>query len=323
MRFGKWFLSGLLVLVLAISPLHAQTGTRPIRMIVPYPAGGVADSLARAVATPLATALARPVVVENKAGAAGALAATYVKNAEPDGTTLLFTNVGPSAIAPALSKVPPYDPAKDFVAVSLVSRSPLMLAVPASSPYKNTQSLIEAAKARPGSIEYSSAGIGSFGHLSTELLAQAAGVQLLHVPYQGGSPATVALLTGDVKMTFTAPSAQMFEMAREGKVRVLGVSSKGPSPLVPGAPPISDVVPGFESQYWFGIVAPVRTSEAVVAQLHDAVDKILKDPATTRQFLTMGNEVGGGSSADFQKLIDSESQRWRAVVKAAKIEQPN
>jgi tripartite-type tricarboxylate transporter receptor subunit TctC len=317
-NLGKLILGALVVL--AMSSVQAQTGARPIRLIVPYPAGGVADSLARAVATPLATTLDRPVIVENKAGAAGALGATYVKNAEPDGTTLLFTNVGPSAIAPAMSKAPPYDPTRDFVAVSLVSRSPLMLAVPASSPFKDTQALLAAARSKPGSVEYSSAGIGSFGHLSTELLAQAAGVQLLHVPYQGGSPATVALLTGDVKMSLTAPSSQMFEMAREGKVRVLGVSSRGPSALVPGVAPISEVVPGFESQYWFGIVAPARTNPAVVKRLHEAVEKILKDPAVARQFLAMGNEVGGGSSAEFQKLIDSEWQRWRGVVKSAKVE---
>jgi tripartite-type tricarboxylate transporter receptor subunit TctC len=222
-----------------------------------------------------------------------------------------------------MSRTPPYDPTKDFVAVALVSRSPLMLAVPASSPFKDTASLIAAAKAKPGGIEYSSAGVGSFGHLSTELFAQAAGVHMLHIPYQGGSPATVALITGDVQMSLTAPSAQMFAMAKEGKVRVLGVSSKGPSALVPGAPPIADVLPGFESQYWFGFVAPAKTSDAIVQKLHDEIQKILGDPATARQFLTMGNEVGTGSSADFQKLIDSEWQRWRTVVKTARIEQAN
>jgi tripartite-type tricarboxylate transporter receptor subunit TctC len=321
MKLIKVLLSALVAL--AVCPVQAQPGDKPIRIIVPYPAGGIADSLARIVSTPLGASLGRPVIVENKAGAAGAMGATYVKNAAPDGTTLLFTNVGPSAIAPAMSRTPPYDPTKDFVAVSLVSRSPLMLAVPASSPFKDTASLIAAAKAKPGGIEYSSAGVGSFGHLSTELFAQAAGVHMLHIPYQGGSPATVALITGDVQMSLTAPSAQMFEMAKEGKVRVLGVSSKGPSALVPGAPPIADVLPGFESQYWFGFVAPAKTSDATVQRLHDEIQKILADPATARQFLAMGNEVGSGSSADFQKLIDSEWQRWRTVVKTARIEQAN
>lgn len=312
------------VLLIAISAgASAQTSAKTVKIVVPYPAGGIADSLARVIATPLAAVLGTTVIVENKGGAAGAVGATLVKNSEPDGTTLLFTNVGPSAIAPATSKQPPYDPSKDFVAVSLVSKSPLVLAVPASSPYKDLAALIVAAKSAPASIEYSSAGIGSFGHLSTELFAQSAGIQLLHVPYQGGAPATLAVLTGEVKMTLTAPSAQMFEMAKSGKVRILGVSSRGPSPLVPGAPPISEVVPGFESEYWFGFVAPARTSEATVQKLHDAIDKILADPATAKQLLAMGNEAGKGSSSDFQKLIDAEWLRWRAVVKAAKVEMGN
>lgn len=322
MKIVKAILTSMAVLALSWS-VNAQPSGRTIKLVVPYPAGGVADSLARVIATPLAAAMGSPVVVENKAGAAGAIGATYVKNAEPDGTTLLFTNVGPSAIAPAMSKVQPYDPSKDFVAVSLVSKSPLILAVPASSSFKDTLSLIAAAKAQPNSIEYSSAGIGSFGHLSTELLAQSAGVQLLHVPYQGGSPATVAVMTGEVKMTLTAPSSQMFEMAKAGKVRILGISSRGPSQLVPGAPSIAEVIPGFESQYWFGFVAPARTSDAIVQKYHDAIDKILSDPSTVRQFLAMGNEVGSGTSADFQKLIDAEWQRWRAIVKATKVDLSN
>jgi tripartite-type tricarboxylate transporter receptor subunit TctC len=130
-------------------------------------------------------------------------------------------------------------------------------------------------------------------------------------------------LSGEVKMTLTAPSAQMFEMAKSGKVRLLGVSTRGPSQLVQGIPSIADVIPGFESQYWFGFVAPARTSDAAVQKLHDAIDKILADPAVIRQILAMGNEVGSGTSAEFQKLIDSEWLRWRAVVKSAKIAATN
>lgn len=322
MKIAKSIVSAVLLIAISAGAC-AQTSAKTIRIVVPYPAGGIADSLARVIATPLTGVLGNTVIVENKAGAAGAVGATLVKNAEPDGTTLLFTNVGPSAISPATSKQPPYDPSKDFVAVSLVSKAPLVLAVPASSPYKDMAALIAAAKAAPGSIEYSSAGIGSFGHLSTELFAQSAGIHLLHVPYQGGAPATLAVLTGEVKMSLTAPSAQMFEMAKSGKVRILGVSSRGPSPLVPGVPPISEVVPGFESEYWFGFVAPARTNEATVQRLHDAIGKILADPATAKQLLAMGNEVGKGSSSDFQKLIDAEWLRWRAVVKTAKVEMGN
>jgi tripartite-type tricarboxylate transporter receptor subunit TctC len=321
MKLLKFAASALIAL--AAGPLFAKNEGKAIRLIVPYPAGGIADGLAREVATPLATLLGQPVIVDNKPGAAGALGATLVKNAAPDGTTLLFTNVGPSAIAPALSKSAPYDPVHDFKAVSLVSRSPLMLVVPSTSEFKDIRSLIAGAKARPGAIAYSSAGIGSFGHLSTELFSQAAGVKLLHVPYQGQAPSTVALITGDVQMLLSAPSSQVFEMVRSGKFRLLGVSSNGPSPLVPGAQPIGDVLPGFEAQYWFGIVAPARTSDAVVIRLNNAVQKILADPATVRKFQALGNEVGVATPAQFHKLIEADAQRWRKVVKDANLETSN
>ena len=298
---------------MALAPACYAQGqrARPLKIVVPYPPGGIADSLARAIATPLGVALERPVIVDNRAGAAGTVGAAHVKAAEPNGSTLLFTNVGPSAIAPAMSKSPLYDPTKDFVAVSLVSRSP---------GFKDLSELIAAAKAKPGSIEYSSAGIGSFGHLATVLFAKIVGIELLHVPYQGGGPATTAVLAGEVKLSLTAPSAQMFEMAKDGRVRLLGVSSHGASILAPGVAPISNVVPEFEAEYWFGFVAPAKTPDATVQMLYQAIDKILADPAIEKQFLGMGNEVARMPPAEFQRLIYSEAQRWRSVVKDAKVE---
>jgi tripartite-type tricarboxylate transporter receptor subunit TctC len=302
------------------SEVFAQTLAKPIKLVVPYPPGGIADALAREIAVPLAALLGQQTVVENKAGAAGALGATLVKNAEPDGNTLLFTNVGPSAIAPAMSKATPYDPNKDFTAVSLVSRSPLMLVASARSEIKDIRGLLLMARAKPDGLAYSSAGMGSFGHLSTELLAQAAGVKLLHVPYQGQAPATLALVSGDVQISLTAPSSQMLEMVREGRFRLLGVSTKGPSSLVPGAPPIADTIPGFDAEYWFGIVAPAGTSEAVVARLDAAIQKILLDANLVKRFQLMGNEPAATSTpAQFQKLIESEAKRWRDVVKTTKL----
>lgn len=311
-----------LALLSIVAPAVAQTD-RPIKLIVPYPPGGIADALAREIATPLGPLLGQTVVIENRAGAAGAIGATHVKNAEPDGFTLLFTNVGPSAIAPAMSKAPPYDPAKDFTAVSLVSRSPLMLVVQSSTDIKDIRGLIAAAKAKPAGIEYSTAGLGSFGHLSTEVFAQAAGIHLLHIPYQGQAPATTALIAGDVKMALTAPSAQMFEMVKADKFRLLGVSSKGASVLVPGAPPISDVIPGFEAQYWFGIIAPAKTSDAIVRRIDAAVQKILANPATAVRFQALGNEVATGTPAQFQQLIAVEATRWHEVVKRSNIKLAN
>jgi tripartite-type tricarboxylate transporter receptor subunit TctC len=313
------------VLILALStfpavPVVAQQSGRPIRLIVPYPPGGTADVLARTVAAPLAPILGQPVLVENRPGAAGAIGATYVSRAEPDGHTLLFTNVGPSAIAPAMSKSAAYDPVRDFTAVSLVARSPLLLVTYSGFEPKDLQSLIALAKANPGRIEYSSAGIGSFTHLSTELFAQAAGINLLHVPYQGQAPSVNAVVSGDAKLLLTSPSKAMFEMVRAGKLRLIGVSSREPTLLAPGASPIANVLPNFEAQFWFGIVAPAKTSEAAVERLHDGVAKVLADPALAQRFEALGSEVATGSAQAFQQLMSAEAARWRGVVRAANIQ---
>lgn len=304
-------------------PATAQPAGKTIRLVVPYPPGGTADVLARTVAVPLATILGQPVVVENRPGAAGAIGATMVSRAEPDGSTLLFTNVGPSAIVPAMSRSAAYDGARDFVAVSQVARSPLLLVVNPAVDAKDLRSLIDFAKANPGKIEYSSAGLGSFGHLSTEMFAQAAGVRLLHVPYQGQAPAVTAVVSGEVKLSLTSPSGAMFDMIRADRVRLLGVSSREASRLAPGARPIAEVLPNFAPEFWFGIVAPARTSDATVRELHASIQKVLSDLAIARQFETLGSEVAVGSSADFQKLIAAEAQRWREVVQRAGIEMTN
>lgn len=314
-----------MVFVVALSmfsavPVVAQQSGRAIRLIVPYPPGGTADVLARTVATPLAPLLGQPVVIENRPGAAGAIGATLVSRAEPDGHTLLFTNVGPSAIAPAMSKSAAYDPVRDFTAISLVARSPLVLVTHPAAEIKDLQGLIGLAKANPGRVEYSSAGVGSFGHLATELFAQAAGIRLLHVPYQGQAPAVVAVVSGDVKMSLTSPSKAMFEMIRADKLRLIGVSSRKPSPLAPGATPIADVLPNFEAQFWFGIVAPAKTSDAMVEKLHDGIEKVLSDPTLAQRFEALGSEVATGPAQQFQKLLSTEAERWRKVVRAANIQ---
>lgn len=309
-----------LVLSSIASSSVAQQSTRALRVIVPYPPGGTADVLARTVATPLAPILGHPVVVENRPGAAGAVGATQVSRADPDGLTLLFTNVGPSAIAPAMSKAAAYDPVRDFAAVSIVARSPLLLVINARLEARDLQGLIALAKANPGKIEYSSAGIGSFGHLTTELFAQAAGISLLHVPYQGQAPSVNAVVSGEVKLSLTSPSKAMFEMIRAGRVNLIGVSSREASQMAPGATPIAHVLPNFEAQFWFGFVAPARTSSATVDKLREGIDKVLADPALAQRFEALGSEVATSSLQQFQQLLASEAERWKGVVRASKIQ---
>jgi tripartite-type tricarboxylate transporter receptor subunit TctC len=306
----------LLASAFAGAPAFAQT---PIHLVVPYTAGGTADVLARIVATPLAAALGQPIVVDNQPGAAGTIAASFVSRAKPDGQTLLMTNTGPSAIAPAINKKVSYDPVKDFVAISLVARSPLLLVVNPALDVKDLRSFIAYAKANPDSIDYSSPGIGSFTHLATERFAQAAAIRLVHVPYKGQAPAVTAVVAGEVKMSLTSPSTLMFEMVRAGKLRLLGVTTREPSKLAPGAIPIAQVLANFETQFWFGILAPAKTSPALVARLHNAIDKVLADPATAKQMEATGSEVAMGPADQFQQLLGTEVKVWADVVQTAKI----
>ena len=216
-----------------------------------------------------------------------------------------------------------YDPVKDFAAVSMVARSPLLLMVNASLEAKDLRSFIAYAKAQPGGIEYSSPGIGSFTHLATEQFAQAAGLKLVHIPYKGQAPALTAVVAGEVKMSLTSPSAAMFDMARSGKLKLLGVSSREASKLAPGVPPMAQVLPGFDTEFWFGILAPAKTPAATVKRLHEALQTVLADPALARQMEATGSEVAMGPAPEFQRLLASEAERWREVVRAAKIEPEN
>jgi tripartite-type tricarboxylate transporter receptor subunit TctC len=306
----------LLAWTFAPTSVLAQT---PIHLVVPYTAGGTADVLARIVATPLAPLLGQPVVVDNQPGAAGTIAAAFVSRAKPDGLTLLLTNTGPTAIAPAMNKKVTYDPVKDFVAVTLVARSPLLLVVNPSVDVKDLRGLIAYAKANPGRVDYSSPGVGSFTHLATERFAQAAGLQLVHVPYKGQAPAITAVVAGEVKMSLTSPSALMFEMIRSGKLRLLGVTTREPSNLAPGAMPMAQVLPNFETEFWFGILAPAKTPPATIARLHDTLQKVLSDPAVAKQMEATGSEVAMGPSDQFQQMLASEVKVWADVVQAAKI----
>lgn len=306
--------------IMATVPAGAQEATRPIRLIVPFAVGGSTDLMARAVATSLSTVLGQTIIVDNRIGATGAVATGLLDRAEPDGLTLLFTNVSASAIAPALSKHASEGPSKEVTAIGLVARSPMVLLANPSLGVKDLQGLISVAKASPGKIEYASAGVGSFGHLGTEVFAETAGIRLLHVPYQGQAPSINALLTGEVKMSLTSPSTLVFELTRAGKVKLLGMSYLEASPLVPDVAPIAKTIPGFELVLWTGIVGPPKMSQAVVQRLNDGLRKVLSDRALAQRFEASGSEVAISSPQEFQQLLATETVRWRKAVKAAKLQ---
>jgi tripartite-type tricarboxylate transporter receptor subunit TctC len=299
-----------------VSPVAIAAGypDHPVTLVVPYPPGGPADTMARLLQQPLTESLGQQVVIENRAGAAGAIGSHDVAKASPDGYTLLFTNVGPSAVAPALQPNAGYDPVKDFAAVSLVSRSPLLLVVNPAVPANNLAELIKLAKDKPGTLIYSSAGAGSFGHLSTALFAEAAGLDMIHVPYKGQAPALTAVLSGEASMSLTAPSGAMNEYIKQGKLKLIGVSTLEPSPLAPGATPIATVVPNFDSAYWFGVTAPAKTRPEIIAKLNAAISAALVKPALQQKFVDTGNIAEGDTPDQFAALIASEAARWREVI---------
>jgi tripartite-type tricarboxylate transporter receptor subunit TctC len=310
-----------LIAALLFSPqaFAQQFPTRQIHLITPYPPGG-GDIMARILQESISTSLGQQVVIENKPGAAGAIASREVARTAPDGYTLLFTNVGPMTVAPVMQSDAGYDPVKSYAPVSLVSRQPLVLVVHPSVAANSLSELIKLAKDSPGTIKYSSAGLGSFGHLSTELFALAAGVKMIHVPYKGVAPAITAVLSGEVSMALTVPTGTMNEYIKQGKLKLLGISTLQPSPLAPGATPIASLLPSFgAAEYWFGIVAPAKTNPEVVAKLNAAVVAALNKPGMKERFFDLGAIPDPSSPGAFAALIETEAVRWRDAIEKNNI----
>ena len=315
--------TGLLCLALALAALPAAAQApypdKPIRLVVPYAPGGTTDIMARTLQEPLSKALGQPVIVDNKAGAAGAIATKQVAASAPDGYTLIFGNNGPSAIVPLIQKDVGYDPVKDFAPVSLVSIAPLVLVVHPGVPASNVAEFITWAKAQPGGVEYATAGAGSLGHLATELFGKDAGLKLIHVPYKGQAPSTMAVLNGEVKMLLTTSSDTMNSAVKAGKLKLLGVSTAKPSPLMPGAPTIGQSLKGFEVNVWFGILAPAGTPAPVIAKLNAAIREVLASPELQQKFVGYGCIATASTPQEFAAMISAEVPKWKGVVESAKI----
>lgn len=292
--------------------------SRPITIVVPYPPGGTTDVLARALQNPLQKLLGQPVIVENRPGASAMLGAKLVARAPADGYTLLFPNNG-LVISPHITKDAGYAPLTDFAPVSLVSLQPMVLVVNPSVPARTLPEFIAYARANPGKINYASAGPASFGHLATVQFARAAGLALEHIPYKGQAPTTQAVLSGEVQMLLSTSSAQMNAFIQEGRVRLLGVSSAQPSPLVPGGMPIAQTLPNFQADVWFGLFAPAATPKDVVARLNDAIGKSLEQPELRARFETAGGQPVASTPEQLKVRITHESEGWATIIKEANI----
>jgi len=303
--------------MLAAPLLAAAQGfpSRAVTMLVPYPAGGTTDVMARALQEPLSKALGQPVVVENKSGASGVLAAREVARGKPDGHTLLFINSGIVAVTPHVQADAGFDGVKDFAPVALATTAPLFLVVPGNLPVNDLKGFIEWAKKQPGPLNFASAGVGSFGHLSSELFAKAAGLKMTHVPYRGQAPTTTAVLTGEVSLLITSMSTAMRGFIAEGKLKLLGVTSAVPSAANPGVPTVASVLPGYAAETWFGFITTAGTPPEIVNRLNHDINAILSTPAMRERMAGLGQEVRTLAPAQLGALIKEDSDRWGQVVR--------
>lgn len=322
MRFIQYSSACLLgLLTLFSSGAYAQSNypNKPINLIVPYGAGGSADSRSRQLAQKMSISLKQPIVIDNKPGAGGNIGTEFIARAAPDGYTIGMGNFAPMAVNKTLFGNLRYDPEVDLTPIILIEKGPLVLVVNPNSPYKTVQDIVTAAKAKPDFLTFSSGGIGGSHQLSAELFELNAGIQMIHVPYKSGSAALTDLMAGNVDLMFD----QMYSAVpgiKADKIRPLAITSKKRSPLLPNVPSFAELgYPKVEVLNWQGFIAPKGTPKAIIDKLNAAANEALKDPQLRELMLSQGNEIGGGSPAEFGALIKSESAKWSAVVKIANI----
>ena len=291
---------------------------RPIRMIVAYPPGGGTDQVGRVMAERLSEHLGQTVVVDNRGGATGNIGTELAARALPDGYTLLMGNVAPNAVNVSLFKKLGFDPVKDFSPVSLVAVTPNILVAHPSLAVKTVKDLVVLAKAKPGTLNFPSAGVGSSSHLAGELLKSLAKIDMVHVPFKGGGPALVAMISGEVQIMFATMPAAMPHV-KSGKARAVAVTTAKRSQAMPELPTIAEAgVMGYEASTWYGLLAPAKTPKPIIDRLHAETVKILAGPVRQR-LEVQGFEPIGGTPAEFSAYIKSEIVKWAKVIKDANI----
>jgi len=288
---------------------------KPIRYIVPFAPGGTTDILARTISEKLSVALGQPVIVENKPGAGGGVGAAEVAKAPPDGYTIMGGTISTHAINASLYSSLPYDPVKDFVAITLIARVPNMLVINNDIPAKNVAELIALMKANPGKWNFASSGNGTSQHLSGELFKGMANVQMQHIPYKGSPPALTDVMGGQVSMTFDNITTA-WPLAKAGKLRALAVTTAKRSPIAPDVPTLAEsALPGYEVGSWQGVFAPAGTPPEVVKRLNTEIVKIINTPDVQKKLLDLGAEPVGNWSEEFTAFVKTEVVKWGDVVK--------
>lgn len=308
-------LTGIAALTCAQVALAQTYPTKPVKLIVPYPAGGITDIVGRAVAERMSESLGQPVVVENRSGAGGSIGAEAAARSSPDGYTLFVGTSATHGTNPSTFANLKYSPAKDFSPVALLAYAPLLIVVHPSVPANNLKEFIAYLKANPKKVNYATTGAGGSVHLTTEQFALATGTQMNMVPYKGSAPALTDLMGGHVQVMFdNVPSAA--PLAQSGKVRALGVTGAKRSNLVPDVPTVAEAaVPGFDSGSWIGLYAPANTPAEIVAKLNTAANQALKNPALLETFKKAGLDPQGGTPQDLASYQAREIAKWADVVK--------
>lgn len=291
--------------------------TKPIRMLVGFPPGGSTDILSRQIGLKLADALGQQVVIDNRSGAAGNLASDLAAKGNPDGYTLMMATVASHAINPAVYRKLPFDPLRDFEPVTLVATYPLLLTLNPSVQARTVKDLVALAKAKPGALRFSSSGPGTPGHLSGEIFKSLAAVDLLHVPYKGGAPANLAVLSGEAQLTFaTLPG--MMPFVKAGRVTAVAVTTAKRSPALPDVPSIAEAgLAGYDVSSWAGVVGPAKMPRPIVDRLASEVRKILQAPDMRERLAAEGANPVGNSPEEFGKFLRVEVALWAKAVKAA------
>ena len=304
----------------ALAALAQSYPAKPVRMIVPYPAGGYYDLLARAIGQKLTEAWGQSLLVENRAGANGIVGTELVAKSVPDGYTIMMGGIGPHGINPGLYPKLPYDPLRDFAPVIHVATAPNVLVVHPTNPVRSVAELATLARAKPGQLTFASNGSGSSNHLSAEMFQSIMGVQMVHVPYKGSAPAVTDMLGGQVTMLF-GTMGDVVPHIRTGKLRALAVTGARRIPALPDVPTMVEAgVPGYEATAWFGVLAPIATPTEIVHRLNQDIGRVLQMPDVLEKITLQGSaEIIGGAPEQFGALLRAEIAKWQKVIRESGV----
>jgi tripartite-type tricarboxylate transporter receptor subunit TctC len=291
-----------------------QYPSKAIRFVVPYVPGGGTDTVARLTGQKLSEALGQAVIIDNRPGAGGVIGGEIVAKSPPDGYTIMLASSSPITVAPHIQKHMPYNPLTDFTPVTLIAIVPALLAVHPALPVKSVKELIALAKAKPGQLTFSSSGNGGTGHVSGEMFKMLAGVDMLHVPYKGTAPATTAVVSGEVSLTF-GNMISLLPQVKTGKLRALAVTTAKRSPVLPNIPTVAETLPGYMSGPWYGVLAPAGLPPAILSRLNQELVKIVRSREVSESLRSEGADPIGSSPAEFAAHIASELERMGKVVR--------